>query len=298
MEIKKCLATNNACYKKGQKITPKGIVVHSTGANNPYLKRYVQPDDGLLGKNTYNNDWNRSGIEKCMHGFIGKDKNGTVRCYQTLPFNYACWGAGKGSKGSYNFNPAYIQFEICEDALTDANYFNKAFEVAIEFCAYLVKEYNLDINNVVSHHEAHKRGYASNHGDCDHWLKKYNKDMNWFRNEVKKKLNGTSSTPTTTPAPSKKSVDTIAKEVINGKWGNGADRKKRLTEAGYNYNEVQNKVNEILYGKKPSNKKSVDTIAKEVIQGKWGNGQDRKNRLTKAGYNYNEVQKRVNQLLK
>ena len=36
-------------------MTPKGIMVHSTGAENPWLKRYVGPDDGLLGKNQYNN---------------------------------------------------------------------------------------------------------------------------------------------------------------------------------------------------------------------------------------------------
>lgn len=44
----------------------------------------------------------------------------------------------------------------------------------------------------------------------------------------------------------KKSVEEIAKEVIAGKWGNGNDRKNRLTNAGYNYNEVQNKVNSLL----------------------------------------------------
>lgn len=44
--------------------------------------------------------------------------------------------------------------------------------------------------------------------------------------------------------------------------------------------------------------KSIDEIAKEVIKGKWGNGADRKNRLTQAGYNYSAVQKRVNQLMK
>lgn len=44
----------------------------------------------------------------------------------------------------------------------------------------------------------------------------------------------------------KKSVTEIAKEVINGKWGNGTDRKNRLEKAGYNYNEVQAKVNELL----------------------------------------------------
>lgn len=192
MELKQCLLTKNDCYKKGTKITPKGIVVHSTGANNPNLRRYVQPDDGLLGKNTNNNSWNRSGIEVCVHAFIGKDKEGNVRVYQTLPFNFACWGVGRGKKGSYNYNPTgYIQFEICEDNLKDEAYFNKAFNLAIEFCAYLCKEYNLSVDNVVSHQEAYKRGYGSNHGDCDHWLKKFGKTMDWFRSEVKAKINGT-----------------------------------------------------------------------------------------------------------
>ena len=44
----------------------------------------------------------------------------------------------------------------------------------------------------------------------------------------------------------KKSVDELASEVIDGKWGNGEDRKKRLEEAGYSYDAVQNRVNEIL----------------------------------------------------
>lgn len=93
----------------------------------------------------------------------------------------------------------------------------------------------------------------------------------------------------------KKSVDEIAKEVIAGKWGNGGTRKNLLTAAGYNYSEVQNRVDELLSGR--STKKSVDEIAKEVISGKWGNGSDRRAALTKAGYNYDVVQKRVNELL-
>lgn len=99
------------------------------------------------------------------------------------------------------------------------------------------------------------------------------------------------------PSPSK-SIDAIAKEVIHGDWGNGADRKARLESAGYNYAAVQKRVNEMLSGKSSSPSKSIDAIAKEVINGYWGNGADRKKRLTAAGYNYTEVQKRVNQLLK
>ena len=49
-----------------------------------------------------------------------------------------------------------------------------------------------------------------------------------------------------TKKESKKSITTIAKEVINGKWGNGATRKKKLKAAGYDYYAVQKKVNELL----------------------------------------------------
>ena len=93
---------------------------------------------------------------------------------------------------------------------------------------------------------------------------------------------------TTQPQP--KPIDQIANEVIAGQWGDGADRKKRLTDAGYDYNAVQNAVNAKL------KKKSNEEIAQEVIAGKWGSGDDRKNRLEHAGYDYNAVQKRVNEL--
>lgn len=108
--------------------------------------------------------------------------------------------------------------------------------------------------------------------------------------------------PSPKPAPtpsSKKSNTEIAKEVIQGKWGNGAERKKRLEDAGYDYAAVQKEVERLLYEpeKKPV-KKSVDEVAREVIAGKWGNGAKRVYNLTKAGYNYYTVQKRVNELLK
>ena len=96
----------------------------------------------------------------------------------------------------------------------------------------------------------------------------------------------------TTASTAKKSVDEIAREVIDGKWYTGAARKSALTKAGYDYAEVQKKVNELLSGKK-----SVDEIAREVIEGKWYTGAARKSALTKAGYDYAEVQKKVNELL-
>lgn len=89
--------------------------------------------------------------------------------------------------------------------------------------------------------------------------------------------------------PAVKSIDTLVKETLAGVHGNGDQRKKSL---GSNYNAVMNIING-----KTVNKKSVDTVAREVIAGKFGNGANRKKNVEKAGYNYNEVQKRVNQLL-
>ena len=97
-----------------------------------------------------------------------------------------------------------------------------------------------------------------------------------------------------------KSIADIAREVIAGQWGNGEDRKKRLSAAGYDSAEVQKMVNEMVSNtptKKPA-KKSVSQIADEVIAGKWGNGADRKKRLTVAGYDPDEVQKEVNRKLR
>ena len=110
---------------------------------------------------------------------------------------------------------------------------------------------------------------------------------------------GGAPTPALQPQPTPtKSVDELAREVIEGKWGNGNDRKNRLQAAGYNYSEVQARVNEILNGgSKPAPRKSNEEIAREVINGQWGNGEDRRNRLTQAGYNYSEVQAIVNRIL-
>lgn len=98
------------------------------------------------------------------------------------------------------------------------------------------------------------------------------------------------------PQPQLKPIDEVAKEVIRGEWGNGEDRKARLTQAGYDYSAVQARANEML--RPQPQRKSIDEIAREVIRGKWGNNPERKRRLESAGYDYNSVQKRVNQLMK
>lgn len=125
MNLHKLYLTENACYKAGGTIKPKGIMVHSTGANNPFLKRYVGPDDGLLGVNQYNNHWNQylpGGRKVCVHAFIGKLADGTIATYQTLPWNHQGWHAGGQA------NDTHIGFEICEDDLADASYFNTVYK--------------------------------------------------------------------------------------------------------------------------------------------------------------------------
>lgn len=111
------------------------------------------------------------------------------------------------------------------------------------------------------------------------------------------KLAGKAKTkPTSTTA--KKSVNTIAKEVLAGKWGNGADRKSRLTKAGYDYNKVQATVNKLVKASKMTQDKIINAVAHEVIAGRWGNGQERIDRLKAAGYDPDKIQKRVNELMK
>ncbi len=121
-------------------------------------------------------------------------------------------------------------------------------------------------------------------------------DYSAVQSIVNRKLSGGSSTP----KPTLKSNETIADEVIAGAWGNGTDRKNRLTSAGYNYSAIQDIVNRKLLGTSSntnSNRKSNEELANEVIRGDWGNGQDRKNRLTAAGYDYSAIQSIVNRKL-
>lgn len=94
-------------------------------------------------------------------------------------------------------------------------------------------------------------------------------------------------------------LNTVANEVIQGLWGNGQDRYDSLTRAGYNAQAVQDRVNAILNDETPGNSASsdLDSVAQEVLQGLWGNGQERFDNLTNAGYDAQAVQDRVNSLL-
>ena len=199
MKLIQNFLTKNRCYISGKTITPKGVMVHSTGANNPYVKRYCQPNIQGIGVNQYNNDWNKDNLSVCVHAFIGKLDNGNIATVQTLPWNMRGWHCASGSKGSGN--DTHISFEICEDDLKDATYFKKVYTEAVELTAYLCKLYNFDPMKdgvVICHSEGRDRGIASNHGDVMHWFPKHGKSMDDFRKDVKAEMSKSGVSTSTT----------------------------------------------------------------------------------------------------
>ena len=167
--------TRNDCYKAARPIVgPKGIVVHSTAAPNPWLKRYVDCPE-QCGENKARNHWNRSSKEMgrsvCAHAFVGYDKDKRIRVAQILPYEYQNWLTGGSA------NKTHIGFEICEPAdLGDKAYFAEMWDVVVDYCAYLCKRFNLNPlgeNVIIDHATAHKLGWGNNHGDVKHWWPKY-----------------------------------------------------------------------------------------------------------------------------
>ena len=197
MRIFSQFLTENDCFAAGKKLCPRGVMVHSTGANNPDLSRYV-PGDEVIGHNTGGNHWNQSNavwrkkfgasLNKCVHAFIGKTADGSVATVQTLPWTMRAWHAGK--KGG---NDRYIGFEICEDGLDNPDYFADVYREAVELTAMLCRKFGFDPAEegvVICHAEGYRRGAASNHGDVLHWFARQGKTMDDFRADVARELEG------------------------------------------------------------------------------------------------------------
>ena len=207
-----------------------------------------------------------------------------VEVVQGIPENRNAWHSGDGGNGKGNREG--IAVEICYSK-SGGDKFIKAEANAVELIVDILKRYGWGIDKVTKHQD-----YNGKY--CPHRTL----DMGWqrFLDMIQSKLNAG-------VVKAVKSVNEIAKEVINGKWGNGAERKRMLTQAGYDYNEVQAEVNRIVKGVAPTPdptvpaKKSNEEIAREVIAGKWGNGTARKKKLKEAGYDYSAIQKIVNKLL-
>ncbi len=258
-----CMMTQSTCYKGTRKFTPKGVLWHSTGANNPWLKRYVQPDDDAadrsewlarLGKNQYANDWNHIDRQAGLNFWIGKLADGTVAAVQTMPWDYRPWGCGSGNNGSCN--NTHIQFEICEDALNDASYFNACYQEACEMTAYLCKMFGIDpkgtvsynglqVPTIIDHTGSHALGLGSNHGDIQHWSRRYGKTMENVRNDVAAILAADATAPTTpsTPAQTEDNAKAIWDRLhaeIQNPYGVAGVMGNFMAESGLRANNLQN----------------------------------------------------------
>lgn len=96
------------------------------------------------------------------------------------------------------------------------------------------------------------------------------------------------------PKPVRKTLDELAAEVIAGKWGNGSERRKALEAAGYDYQTVQQRVNDVLSQEAAETPTDVYVLAMACIRGEYGNGLTRRLRL---GSRYDEVQAEINRIL-
>lgn len=182
--------TMNPCYRSARPMKPVGILVHSTGANNKYVRRYVDAP-AELGVNALNNHWNKPTANKCMHAFIGLDRDSLPVVAHTLPYSVASWGCGAGRNGSYNRDPVgHIQFEVCEDGLADGTYYREIWALTEDYCVYLCRMHGIPASRIVGHYEAWERGYASNHGDPRHWMRRNGDSMDALRARVGARLAG------------------------------------------------------------------------------------------------------------
>lgn len=185
MRLFESYLVKNACYITATPMNPFGIMLHSTGANNPRLNRYCIVPNEKINPNNWN-QYTPSGKQVCVHAFIGKFEDGSIGTCQTLPWDIVGWHSGSGKRGSAN-KMGYIGVEICEDGLNDITYFNAVYKEAVELFAYLCTKYKLDPMGegiVITHCEGYQMGIASNHADIMHWFKKYNKTMDDFRRDV------------------------------------------------------------------------------------------------------------------
>ena len=230
MTVRQQMAVRNDCYRRNQAEMgkapadrdsryaryyqgPRGVMVHSTGANNPNLRRYVQPDDGILGVNPNDNDWNRPGLDVAVHAFIGLTQTGDVAAYQILPWEYRAWHCGGDA------NDTHVSFEICEDALNDRAYVDRTYQVAMELTAELCRKFGLDPlapGVVIDHAEGAELGIASNHADVDHWWSRFGVTMDDFRAGVARLLQKEEE-----PSMTREEVTQMVKQAL------GEDRKAR-----------------------------------------------------------------------
>jgi len=177
--------TRNDCYNAGRKITPSGIMVHSTAT------------PGVMAEALFR-AWNKSyragemSTQVCVHAFV--DDSGVLQC---LPWDHRGWHCGGAA------NNTHISFEICEpagfkyvnntmtgyDVHAQEPYFRTVWKNAVELCVYLCKLYGLTEQDIICHSEGYILNIASNHADVMHWFPRHGENMGTFRKAVKIALN-------------------------------------------------------------------------------------------------------------
>ena len=175
----------------------------------------------------------------------------------------------------------------------------RTYDAAVELFAMLCKEYELDPladGVVISHNEGRLRGIASGHTDPEHLWKQLGMSytMDSFRKAVKAAIGGDSVKDETAQDNSNSVLYRVQVGAYKDKKNADAMLAK-VKAAGF---DAFITTNGGTVASSTPEKKTVEQIAREVIAGKWGNGTDRKNRLTAAGYDYDAVQKAVNNLLR
>ncbi len=222
-----------------------------------------------------------------------------VCAWQNLPLTLSGWHAADGSG---NGNRRTIAIEcIMSSAYNSTD--KKSEDNCARLAAALLKKYNLSIDHLYTHtHWLNVRDGKSGTVDYLNTAKNPYKTCplyiipHWsdFKSKVLSYMNSDAPTSTNTSA---KQLYRVRKSWSDAKSQIGAfaslENAKKACKSGYAVFDSSGKQ---VYP--TTAKKSFDEIAREVIQGKWGNGADRKNRLTNAGYDYNAVQKRVNELMK
>lgn len=185
----KAIANFSNAYKSGNTLNgaPQGILIHSTGAENPNLWRWAC-NAAEFGANKNKNYFGGENDKRDVtpHAVFGLDKFGGYCIAQLLPYNRRCYGCGSGVNGSYN--TSHIQIEIAEPYGLTEKYMRDSIDCVADWCADLCIAYStIDIDNIVSHKEAAEMGFASNHGDPEHWWGKYGYTMDMFRDLVRTK---------------------------------------------------------------------------------------------------------------
>ena len=167
MEIKQNYMTRNRCYTLNRNYKKQGIVIHSTAT------------PGVMAPDWFRR-WNNPGLSKAVHAFVD-DKV----AIEYLPDTREAWHVATRKGNRY-----YYGIELCEDRGHSRDYFLKAYVNDVKFTAVICKRLGLSVKDIYSHKEANRLGFASNHGDPEHWWSKFGYNMDMFRRDVQRELSG------------------------------------------------------------------------------------------------------------